>query len=77
VSKGSIAIDGISLTINYVFEDFIRLNIIPHTWDHTNLYTKRIGDYVNVETDIIGKYVARYMEKYDKSSLDKFIDNLL
>ena len=77
VPKGSIAIDGISLTINYVFEDFIRINIIPHTWEHTNLYAKKVGDYVNVETDIIGKYVARYMSNYDKSTLDKFLDGLL
>lgn len=77
VPKGSIAIDGISLTINYVFDDFIRINIIPHTWENTNLKSKKIGDYVNVETDIIGKYVARYISKYDKSTLDKFIEGLL
>jgi len=77
VPKGSIAVDGISLTINYVFEDFIRINIIPHTWENTNLYAKKTGDYVNIETDIIGKYVARYMENYDKSTLDKFMKGLL
>ncbi len=77
VEKGSIAIDGISLTINYVFEDFIRINIIPHTWKHTNLFRKKVGDYVNVETDIIGKYVARYTTNYEKKPIDKLIEDLL
>lgn len=77
VPKGSIAIDGISLTINYIFEDFIRINIIPHTWQHTNLKTKKVGDYVNIEFDIIGKYVANFISNYDKHILDRFIDGLI
>lgn len=63
VLKGSIALDGISLTLNGV-EDIdqgtrISLTIIPHTWTHTNLSTRRAGDLINVESDIIAKYVER------------------
>lgn len=62
VEKGSVALDGISLTLNEVgpVQDGkfrIALMIIPHTWDHTTLGTLRVGDAVNVEVDIIAKYV--------------------
>ena len=59
VEKGSIAIDGISLTISGVYDDRIRLNIIPFTLLNTNLQYKKIGDKVNVEFDILGKYAER------------------
>ena len=59
VKKGSIAIDGISLTVNGVSPTFFSLAIIPHTLRVTSLKNKRVGDRVNIETDIIGKYVAR------------------
>lgn len=59
VDKGSVAIDGISLTVNSVTRDSFSVNIIPHTFRHTTLAGLRNGDRVNIETDIIGKYVER------------------
>ena len=60
--KGSIAIDGISLTIVDVLADGITVSLIPHTAKLTTLGFKRIGDYVNLEADVIGKYVERLMK---------------
>lgn len=59
VEKGSVAIDGISLTVNEVSRDSFSVNIIPHTYSNTTLGQLKIGDQVNIETDIIGKYVER------------------
>ncbi len=59
VEKGSVAIDGISLTVNSVTADGFSVNIIPHTQVNTTLNQIRSGDTVNIETDIIGKYVER------------------
>jgi riboflavin synthase len=63
VEKGSIALDGISLTLNQVADQAtaseIHLTIIPHTWEATNLHARKPGDLVNVESDIIAKYVER------------------
>lgn len=64
VEKGSITLDGISLTINSVTDASdgsatIAITIIPHTWEHTNLSTVTIGGSVNVEVDVIAKYVER------------------
>jgi len=59
VNKGSIAVDGISLTIASIGAGSIDLQIIPFTWLHTNLNTRRAGDPVNIECDILGKYVVR------------------
>lgn len=66
VEKGSIAIDGISLTVNYMQSNSVYINIIPHTYEKTNLRFRRNGDLVNVETDIIGKYVINYISAYRK-----------
>jgi riboflavin synthase len=63
VNKGSVAIDGISLTVNSVTDNFFTLNIIPHTLEVTTLQDRRPGDSVNIETDIIGKYVERLMSR--------------
>jgi riboflavin synthase len=57
--KGSVAIDGISLTVADVGEDWLRCWIIPHTWEVTNLQERRVGDRVNLEADLLGKYVER------------------
>jgi riboflavin synthase len=62
VRKGSIAVDGISLTVAGVDERHFDVQIIPHTWTHTNLQAARSGEPVNLECDILGKYVARVME---------------
>ena len=58
VKKGSIAIDGISLTVVDLIKNKISVCIIPHTMEITNLYSKKIGDKVNIETDILGKYTT-------------------
>ena len=59
VEKGSVTIDGISLTVNDVARESFTVNIIPHTFGNTTLKQLKIGDQVNIETDIIGKYVER------------------
>lgn len=59
VEKGSVAIDGISLTVNAVLRDTISIRIIPHTIEKTVLKVKKAGDAVNLEVDIIGKYVEK------------------
>ncbi len=61
VYKGSITIDGISLTIAYVDDDVFKVSIIPHTLQQTILSSKNIGDSVNLECDIIGKYVEKLL----------------
>ena len=62
VAKGSITIDGISLTVNEVSEETFSLAIIPLTLSKTTLQDRNVGDTVNVETDLIGKYVARFLQ---------------
>jgi len=59
--KGSIAVDGISLTVNEASERAFVCNIIPHSWRHTNLCDRRPGDPVNVEVDMLARYVARQL----------------
>ncbi len=59
VLKGSIAIDGVSLTVSGVGDDWIEVNIIPHTWETTSLSARRMGDSVNLEGDILAKYVEK------------------
>jgi riboflavin synthase len=62
VRKGSIAVDGISLTVAGVDQRRFDVQIIPFTWTHTNLQYAKAGDSVNLEFDILGKYVARAMD---------------
>jgi riboflavin synthase len=59
--KGSIAVDGISLTVNEVGPDRFALNVIPHTWRATNFDERQVGDRVNVEADMLARYVARQL----------------
>lgn len=61
VEKGSIAIDGISLTVAYVDDSCFKVSIIPHTASETTLLLKKEGDVVNLECDIVGKYVEKLM----------------
>ncbi|MGB0684516.1 MAG: riboflavin synthase [Magnetovibrionaceae bacterium] len=61
--KGSIAIDGVSLTVNEVENDTFGVNIIPHTWDVTTFGAYQPGTRVNLEIDMLARYVARLMEK--------------
>ena len=62
VRKGSIAVNGISLTVAGVDDRRFDVQIIPFTWEHTNLHQVKTGDLVNVECDILGKYVVRAAE---------------
>jgi riboflavin synthase len=68
VEKGSIAIDGISLTVNDFREGEIRMTLIPYTIEKTALKQKRIGDQVNLEADILGKYVEKFLDRGEKKT---------
>ena len=61
IEKGSVALDGISLTVATVGNDFFKVSIIPHTASETTLLSKKPGDIINIECDIIGKYVEQLM----------------
>ena len=61
VEKGSVALDGISLTVAAVSNTDFKVSIIPHTQEATTLYLRKPGDIINIETDVIGKYVAKMM----------------
>lgn len=63
VFKGSVSVEGISLTIAEIREDSFDIAVIPKTWEVTNLHSLRHGDAVNLEADIIAKYVERLLEK--------------
>jgi riboflavin synthase len=70
VEKGSITLNGISLTINTMHDHAdgrltIGLTIIPHTWEHTNLHAASVGDAINVEVDVMAKYVERLSQPYN------------
>lgn len=64
VKKGSIAIDGISVTVVSVTEQSFSVSVLPHTKEHTILHTKRKGDLVNLEVDLIGKYIEKLVLPY-------------
>lgn len=74
VTKGSIAIDGVSLTVAYVDEAEFKVSIIPHTKEKTTLLYKKIGDKVNLECDVIGKYIEKFLRAKDNISTKKDID---
>ena len=61
-AKGSITVDGVSLTVNTVEGRTFGLNIIPHTWDHTTLGGLQVGNSVNLEIDMLARYLARWQE---------------
>ncbi len=63
VNQGSIAIDGVSLTVGEISDDLMTLWLIPETLDRTNLAQKSSGDIVNIEVDVIAKYVERLMNR--------------
>ncbi len=66
VEKGSITVNGVSLTVCDSTRTSFRVAIIPYTYDHTNFHNFEVGSVVNLEFDIIGKYIARIMENYQK-----------
>ena len=61
IEKGSIAVDGISLTVNHCAHTYFDVSIIPHTGMLTTIGFKKVGEQVNIETDMIGKYVQRFL----------------
>ena len=71
VSKGSLAIDGISLTVARWQNNIAEVAIIPYTYEHTNIRDRKAGDAVNLEGDVLGKYVERYLEARKDSSMSK------
>lgn len=64
VEKGSVAVNGVSLTVCDPTENSFRVAIIPYTYEHTNFHAIEVGTVVNLEFDIVGKYIARLMENY-------------
>jgi riboflavin synthase len=80
VEKGSIAVDGVSLTVNEVGDTTFGLTLIPHTGALTTLVEKKVGDEVNLETDLIGKYVYQFLSRLkedDPSPRSKVNENFL
>ncbi len=65
VEKGSIAVSGISLTVSEVQNNHFTVDIIPFTWKETMLHTLKIGDFVNIEVDILAKYLKSLLKKED------------
>jgi riboflavin synthase len=64
VLYGSLAVDGVSMTVNALHGDVAELAIIPYTWEHTSFSRLQPGDRVNLEADLVGKYVHRLLEPY-------------
>ncbi len=71
VPKGSITIDGISLTVARWQNNIAEVAVIPYTYEHTNIRDRKPGDAVNLEADILGKYVERYLEARKGSSVSQ------
>ena len=67
--KGSVALDGISLTLSGLGDEWFEVDVIPHTWGATTLGERRVGDAVNIETDILAKYVERLVARGAASGL--------
>ena len=64
VDKGSVCLNGVSLTVVEPRDDVFSVAIIPYTWENTNFKTVSVGNQVNIEFDIIGKYISRYLALY-------------
>ena len=71
ILEGSIALDGISLTIARLSGTEVGINIIPHTWSHTNLRYLKVGDFINTEVDVIAKYVDKLLPASLKNDRNK------
>ena len=72
-SKGSITLEGISLTVNDVTDDFFNVNIIPFTWNNTNLFYIKANESLNVEIDLLARYLVNYQKR--KFNEDENIKN--
>lgn len=77
ISKGSICIDGISLTLTKVYEDHAEVAIIPHTQTATNLRNLQVGSLVNVEVDMVGKYLERLISSNDERITSRISSSFL
>ena len=73
VYKGSIAINGVSLTVAQNERNSFAVAIIPHTLENTNLKTLKTGDFVNIETDIVGRYVEKFLSTKDNNLTEDFL----
>ena len=76
IPKGSVAVDGVSLTVNSCDDTTFSVTIIPHTVERTLLTTLRVGDHVNLEADVIGKYVARLLGPRSAQSDESLVASL-
>lgn len=76
VEKGSVAIDGISLTIVSLTEKEFSVHLIPISMAETNLCTRKVGDIVNLETDLVGKYIQRHLALIEKTKSSVDLDSL-
>ncbi len=74
IDKGSVAINGISLTICDISSESFTVNIIPHTIENTNLRDLRAGASVNIEVDMVGKYIEKFLLTNDNKSVSRTID---
>ncbi len=77
VYKGSLAIDGISLTVAEAEGGMVAVTIIPHTYEHTNLRTRRAGDKVNLEADVLAKYVEKMLGSLEVKGRKLSVEGLL
>lgn len=73
VYKGSITVDGVSLTVASVRENCFTVAIIPHTLENTALKYLKTGDFVNIETDILGRYVEKFLSPKNNSITEEFL----
>ena len=71
VEKGSVALNGISLTVALLGKNFFRVAVIPHTFSETNLKYLKIGDDVNIEFDILGKYIVSFLKRQNEQDRKK------
>lgn len=77
VNKGSIALNGVSLTIAKVVDNIVTIMLIPHTWEHTNFSKLNAGASVNVEVDVLAKYLDKYLAQSLSNYLEKYLENSL
>lgn len=68
VYKGSIAVNGVSLTVADIRDNIFTIAVIPHTYQNTTLNTLKSGDFVNIETDILGRYIEKFLSVNDNNS---------
>ncbi len=77
VDEGSITIDGISLTIAELDNSKVGISIIPHTWQNTAIQFKKVGDKINIETDVLAKYIEKLLRKNGNGKTTSITENWL